>query len=245
MNLSEYQLTVELIQEVKEPTIAIMIANDALELGKTVFNLQQNINEYQKKINEAKYHIDYMTKEQVVKWIYCPDCDNLHENDDDWGELEVDDAIDMAREKKEMFEEDLFAMMEDYEFLMGKPYNIDYIIENLVNTTTDEVVRSFKINYYKELKKKFNSNEEHESTVIIKTIKSLLNECNDTNSKQSRFIIVECIMCIISNSPIFMNRNINFKDRVMLKMNELSEQIHDINYNKTEYYNYIEKIRNF
>ena len=59
MNISEYQLISELSAEVGgEASIAIIIANDALELGKKVFNIQKEIKECEKEITEN--HREYV-----------------------------------------------------------------------------------------------------------------------------------------------------------------------------------------
>jgi hypothetical protein len=52
-------------------------------------------------------------------------------------------------------------------------------------------------------------------------------------------------MCVISNSPIFLSKHERFKDIVLAKLNELASQINDIRIDKTEYYNYIKKIRTY
>jgi hypothetical protein len=135
--------------------------------------------------------------------------------------------------------------MEDYELIMGKSYNIDYIIDKLVNNAINESIKTLQIYHYNKLKEMFNSNEEQDKSLIVKTLKNLLNECENAKTKFKKFEIVTCMMCVISNSPIFLSKHERFKDTVLAKLNELSSQINDIRIDKTEYYNYIEKIRTY
>jgi hypothetical protein len=53
------------------------------------------------------------------------------------------------------------------------------------------------------------------------------------------------MMCIIANSPKFLNEHERFKNTVLAKLVELSSQIQNINIDKTEYNDYIETIRNY
>ena len=52
-------------------------------------------------------------------------------------------------------------------------------------------------------------------------------------------------MCILSNSPRFLNNSERFKNVVLSKLDELTPYINTLSIDKTEYYNYIEKIRNY
>ena len=248
MNLSEYQLLNMLNAKVGgESSIAIMIANDALELGKTVFNIKKNIKECQKEIDENNYDIDNMTIKQAKKYLICSCGRCIFPNEDEMEEDEMEEAmeeaIDRAHHELKRNKEDIFYMMKDYETIMGEPYNIDYITDNLVKNVIKQVLNNY--NNYNEIKEMFNNNEEQEKDVIVKTIKKLLNECENGTTKINKFEIITCMMCVIANSPIFMNIHVNFKNTVLVKLEELSSQISDINYDKTEYYHYIEKIKKY
>lgn len=246
MNLSEYQLINMLNVKVGgESSIAIMIANDALELGKTIFNIKKEIKECQYEINKNEYDIDNMTLKKAKKYLVCQ-CGNcvLPEDLDDEEAMEaIEDAIHRAQSQLKTNKEDLYFMMKDYEAIMGVPYNLYYVVENLVKNVIREVVDEF--NDYDQLKEMFNNNEEFEKSKVIKTIKKLLNECEEATTKINKFEIVTCIMCVIYNSPIFLNDHINFKNTVLLKLEELADQINNLEHDKSEYNHYIEKIRNY
>ena len=136
-------------------------------------------------------------------------------------------------------------MMKDYETIMGEPYNIDYISHKLVQDVIKEVIDNNNNNELKKIKKMFDDNEEQESNVIIRTVKKLLKDCEEATTEINKFKIVTCMMCVISNSPIFVNNHINFKNTVLTKLQELAGQISDLEYDKSEYYKYVEIIRNF
>ncbi len=252
MNLSEYKLIIALTNKVGEPELAIMIAEDALDLGKRIFNIKKNIDEKQKKINKINNHIDNMTEEQAVHYLNyrCSSCDTYHECDldeldEDGMEEAVEEAKHMAKYKIKIYEHDMFHMMEDYETIMGESYNIDYFVNNFVNNIMDEVIVFFEKEEYLKLEEMFNSNEEQEKSVIVKTIKKLLNKCEIARTKLKKFEMATLIMCVIANSPIFLSKHERFKDTVLAKLNELSSQINNIRIDKTEYYKYIEKIRSY
>jgi hypothetical protein len=247
MNLSEYKLITALTKEVGEPNIAIMIAEDALDLGKRIFNIKKNIDECQKKIEKINSDINDMTEEEAIRYLNyrCDNCDTFHEWEDEIDESAMEEAKRMAKYKIRMCEHDMFHFMEDYELIMGKSYNIDYIIDKLVNNAINESIKTLQIYHYNKLKEMFNSNEEQDKSLIVKTLKNLLNECENAKTKFKKFEIVTCMMCVISNSPIFLSKHERFKDTVLAKLNELSSQINDIRIDKTEYYNYIEKIRTY
>ena len=247
MNLSEYQLLNMLNTKVGgESCIAIMIANDALELGTKIFNIKKGIEECQKEIDENNYDIDNMTIEEAKKYLICS-CGRcaLLDVDLDQDEMQeaIEDAIDRAQHQLKINKEDIFYMMKDYETIMGEPYNIDYIVENLVKNVIKKVVQNY--NNYNEIKEMFINNEEQEKDMIVKTIKRLLNECENATTKLDKFEIVTCIMCVIANSPIFMSKHINFKNTVLDKLEELSSQISEMIHDKSEYYKYIEQIRKY
>ena len=235
MNLSEYHLIVTLIKRVKEPSIAIMIAEDALDLGKRVFAIENNISQREKKISCIQNHINNMTEEFALIYFH-----------PDWeGEVDeeaIKEAKLIAESKIDRYKQEMEHFMEDYESIMGQSYNIDYIVDKLVNNAINESIKTLE---YNKLKEMFNSNEEQEKSVIVKTIKGLLNECEIAKTKFKKFEITTCMMCVISNSPIFLSNYERFKDTVLSKLNELSSQINDIRIDKTEYYNYIEKIRSY
>ncbi len=247
MNLSEYKLIIALTKEVGEPNIAIMIAEDALDLGKRIFNIKKNIDECQKKIKKINSDINDMTEEEAIRYLNyrCTSCDTFHEWEDEIDESAIEEAKRMATYKIRMCEHDMFHFMEDYESIMGQSYNIDYIIDKLVNNAINESIKTLQIDHYNKLKEMFNSNEEQDKSLIVKTVKVLLNECENAKTKFKKFEIVTCMMCVISNSPIFLSKHERFKDTVLAKLNELSSQINDIRIDKTEYYNYIEKIRTY
>jgi len=247
MNISEYQLLNMLSHKVGgEPSIAIMIANDALELGKKIFNIEKNIKECQKKMDENNYNINNMTFEEAKKYLICScgHC-NLYEDDLEQDEIEeaIEEAIYRAENQLKKQKKDIFNMMKDYETIMGEPYNIDYISHKLVQDVIKEVIDNNNNNELKKIKKMFDDNEEQESNVIIRTVKKLLKDCEEATTEINKFKIVTCMMCVISNSPIFMNNNITFKNTVLTKLQELAGQISDLEYDKSEYYKYIEKIR--
>ena len=66
-----------------------MIANDALELGKTIFKIKEGIKELQKEINKNEYDIDNMTLENAAEYLVCS-CGNCLFPED----LEDEDAIE-------------------------------------------------------------------------------------------------------------------------------------------------------
>ena len=247
MNLSEYRLITALTKKVGEPNLAIMIAEDALDLGKRVFNIKRNIDKCQKRIDKINSDINNMTEEEAISYLnyHCDNCDTFHEWEEEIDENAIAEATGMAKYQIKVCEHDMFHFMEDYETIMGESYNINYIVNKLVNNAINETIKSFQIDNYNKLKEMFNSNEEQEESVIIKTIKRLLNTCDITKTKLRKFEIATCIMCVISNSPTFLNNHERFKDTVLDKLNELSSQINDIRIDKTEYYNYIEKIRSY
>lgn len=155
MNLSEYKLIIALTNKVGEPELAIMIAEDALDLGKRVFIINKNIEECQKKIDKTNNHIDNMTKEQAVNYLNyrCSSCDTFHEYDldeldEDGMEEAVEEAKHMAEHKIKIYEHDMFHLMQDYESIMGKSYNIEYFVNKFVNNIMDEVMVFFDKNKY-------------------------------------------------------------------------------------------------
>jgi len=246
MKLSEYQLISLLNNKVGgESSIAIMIANDALELGKTIFEIEEGIKECQKEINKNNKDIKSMTLKKAREYLIC-NCGNCVIPDDlDEEEIDevIDEAIDKAKELLKINKEDIFYMMKEYEDIMGVPYNNDYIIQNLVKNVIKEVI--IDLNDYEQIKEEFNNNEEFEKEKIIKTIKRLLSECEDAITRLKKFEIVTCIMCVISNSPTFLNNHEGFKNTVLLKLEELASTINELEYDKSEYNNYIQKIRKF
>jgi len=252
MNLSEYKLIIALTREVGEPELAIMIAEDALDLGKRVFIINKNIEECQKKIDKTNNHIDNMTKEQAVNYLNyrCSSCDTFHECDldeldEDGMEEAVEEAKHMAEHKIKIYEHDMFHLMQDYESIMGESYNIKYFVNKFVNNIMDEVMVFFDKNKYLKIKNLFNNNEEQEKSVIVKTIKNLLNSCEIAKTELKKFEMATCIMCVIANSPKFLNEHERFKNTVLAKLVELSSQIQNMNIDKTEYNDYIEKIRSY
>ena len=247
MNLSEYKLIIALTNKVGEPELAIMIAEDALDLGKRVFIINKNIDEKQKQINEINNHIDNMTEKQAIFYLNyrCSSCDTYHEWEDDIDEDAIIEAKHMAEHKIKIYEHDMFHLMQDYESIMGKSYNIEYFVNKFVNNIMDEVMVFFDKNKYLRIKNLFNNNEEQEKSVIIQTIKNLLNACEIAKTELKKFEITTCMMCIIANSPKFLNEHERFKNTVLAKLVELSSQIQNINIDKTEYNDYIETIRNY
>ena len=247
MNLSEYKLIIALTKEVGEPSVAIMIAEDALDLGKRIFNIKKNIDECQKKIDKIHYDINDMTEEEAIRYLNyrCSSCDTFHEWEDEIDESAIEEAERMAKHKILMWEHDMFHFMEDYESIMGESYNTDYIVNKLVNNVMNEAIISLEFDKLNKIKKMFNNNEEQDKSLIVKTIKSLLSECENAKTKYKKFEITTCMMCVISNSPIFLSENERFKNTVLAKLNELSSQINNIRIDKTEYNNYIEKIRSY
>ena len=230
MNISEYKLIVSLINKVKEPVIAIEIANDALALGKSINTLENNISQLEKQISNNQNRIKNMI------------------------EVEIDEDLDLSQSKiflehkitrdKQMLQN----YMKKYEFIMGIPYNIDYLINKVVDNAIKDALQILENLKYDKTNKFFNDNEEQERCVIKTTIIELLNECKNARTHIKKFTIATSIMCVISNSPVFVNDNKKFKKTVLLKMDELTSSINTYTFSidKTaEYYNYTEKIRNF
>jgi hypothetical protein len=246
MNLSEYQLISMLnIKVGGESSIAIMIANDALELGKTIFKIEEGIEECQKEINKNNKDIKSMTLKEAREYLicHCGNCVIPDDLDEDEIDEAIDEAIGRAEDQLKINEDELYYMMKEYEEFMGVSYNKEFIVQDLINDVIKQVIEEF--NDYEKLKNMYNDNEEFEKTHLIKTIKRLLNECENATTKINKFEIVTCMMCVISNSPVFMESHINFKNTVLLKLEELASQISDIEVDKSEYTNYIQKIRNF
>lgn len=230
MNISEYKLIVSLINKVKEPVIAIEIANDALALGKSINTLENNISELEKQISNNQNRI----KNMIHEWS-----NNLDE-DSDLIETKIFLEHKITRDKQK-----LQNYMKKYEFIMGIPYNIDYLINKIVDNAIKDALQILENRKYDKTNKFFNDNEEQESLVIYTTIQELLNECKNARTQITKFTIATSIMCVISNSPVYVNSNKKLKKAVLLKMDELISSINTFSGDKTEYYNYTEKIRNF
>jgi hypothetical protein len=222
-----------------------MIAEDALDLGKRVFNIQQNIDETQKKIKEIKYHIDNMTEKQAKGYLNyrCDNCDSFHEWEDEIDESAIEEAKRHAQYKIKSYEHDMFHYMEHYETIMGEPYDIEYIVDKIVNNAMRKAVMSFDNNH--RLKEMFNREKEQEKNVIVRTIKKLLSECEIAETKRGKFEIATCIMCVIANSPRFLNNHQKFKNTVLAKLNDFTVEIRNIRIDKTEYHSYVNKIRSY
>ena len=142
MNLSEYYLIVALMKEVEEPAIAIMIAKDALSLGKRIFNVKKTIDETQKQIVHICNDINNMTKENAI--IYC---NQYHNHNYDYF---YDDNCDIIRAKHiagHVLDEKkihLFHLIESYESIMGTPYSIDYLVQKEINNVKCILSKLFK-----------------------------------------------------------------------------------------------------
>ena len=215
MNISEYKLIVSLINKVKEPVIAIEIANDALALGKSINTLENNISQLEKQISNYQNCIKNMIEVEFYR-------------------------TRITRDKQK-----LQNYMKKYEFIMGIPYNIDYLINKVVDNAIKDALQILENRKYDKTNKFFNDNEEQERRVIETTIQELLNECKNARTQIKKFTIATSIMCVISNSPVYVNSNKKLKKAVLLKMDELISSINTFSGDKTEYYNYTEKIRNF
>ncbi len=250
MNLSEYHLIKTLTKKVGEPSIAIMIAEDALNLGKRIFNIENNIKRKEKQISVIQRDLDNMEEEDIcLSYLtsYCPHCNVHHyqEWEGEIGEQAIKDARRIANDRIKMFEEQMFEYMEQYESIMGESYNIEYIVSELVDKLINEVMVSSENHQYNRIKYWFNNNEEQEKNVLVPTIKRLLDDCERTPTQIKKFQVATCIMCVISNSPTFLNNHERFKNTVLDKLNELSFQIDNLIIDTSEYYRYVEKIRCF
>jgi len=231
MNVSEYKLIVSLVNKVKEPVIAIEIAKDALTLGRKIDTLKKNIYYLQKNISNDQNFI----KDMAAQWR------DRFDEDMDLIQTKIYLELKIVRNKQKIQD-----YMEEYDFIMDKPYNIDYLINKIIGNSIKDGLENQK---YDKLQKFFNENEEQQEDLIITTIRELLNESGKVRTKIKKFEIITCIMCVISNSPVYINKYTKFKNSILLKVGELESQINNLGYdfstNKIQYYNYIQKIKLF
>ena len=231
MNVSEYKLIVSLVNKVKEPVIAIEIAKDALTLGRKIDTLKKNIYYLQKNISNDQNFI----KDIENQWT-----ENLDEN------IDLIQTKIYLKQKIVRTKQKIQDYMEEYDFIMDKPYNIDYLINKIIGNSIKDGLENQK---YDKLQKFFNENEEQQEDLIITTLCELLKENGKVRTKIKKFEIITCIMCVISNSPVYINKYTKFKNSILLKVGELESQINNLGYdfstNKIQYYNYIQKIKLF
>ena len=231
MNVSEYKLIVSLVNKVKEPVIAIEIAKDALTLGRKIDTLKKNISYLQKNISNDQNFI----KDMAAQWR------DRFDEDMDLIQTKIYLELKIVRNKQKIQD-----YMEEYDFIMDKPYNIDYLINKIIGNSIKDGLENQK---YDKLQKFFNENEEQQEDLIITTIRELLNESGKVRTKIKKFEITTCIMCVISNSPIYINKYTKFKNAILVLVDELESEINTLGYdfstNKIQYYNYIQKIKLF